>query len=151
MQILRAVDCGAERAGVWSARWASLLLFRSSHLGPRPGQVFWPLRHGRWTTLLVDAIAIIGIIRKGQISGKIFSSEVRFAVALCSCGQFADSNPADTPSRYIRCLQCFHASPAPQLAWRATLALQSSFPKWKNISGCCAHWTSQVCDVSLLR
>ena len=78
-----------------------------------------PARHGRRTTLLVDARAVLGAVRKGRSSAPTIAREVRRISAHVLAGDLllkvayvpSEENPADAPSRGV--VRRWLAKPAP--------------------------------------
>ena len=66
-------------------------------------------RHGRRTTLLIDAQSVLGAVRKGRSSAPSLKREIRFIGGLILAGDLlvrclyipSEDNPADAPSRGI--------------------------------------------------
>ena len=66
-------------------------------------------RHGRRTTILIDAQAVLGAVRKGRSSAPSLKRELRFIGSLVLSGDLllrclyvpSEDNPADAPSRGV--------------------------------------------------
>ena len=72
-------------------------------------------RHGRRTSILIDAQSVLGAARKGRSSARSLKREIRFIGSLVLAGNLllrclyipSEDNPADAPSRGVVCKLLF--------------------------------------------